>query len=93
MKVLWTPEADQDRRTIRTYITKENPFAAVRMDRLFLEAAADLAHFPQRGPTGLVPGTRELIPHANYRLVYEVEEDTVWILALVHAAQQWPPLP
>jgi plasmid stabilization system protein ParE len=36
------------------------------------------------------PGTRELIPHESYRLVYEVEGDTVWILALVHTARMWP---
>jgi plasmid stabilization system protein ParE len=42
------------------------------------------------GRTGLVPGTRELIPHESYRLVYEVEGDTVWILALVHTARMWP---
>jgi toxin ParE1/3/4 len=44
------------------------------------------------GHIGRVPGTRELIPHESYRLVYEVEADTVWILALVHTARQWPPM-
>ena len=32
-------------------------------------------------------------PHASYRLVHEVREDAVWILALVHTARRWPPLP
>ena len=43
----------------------------------------------------MIPGTREWIPHASYRLVYEVDEDhgAVWILALVHTARQWPPVP
>ena len=36
-------------------------------------------------------GTRELIPHESYRLVYEIEGTTVWVLALVHTARQWPP--
>jgi len=27
-----------------------------------------------------VTGTRELTPHRSYRLIYEVEDDTVWIL-------------
>ena len=36
-------------------------------------------------------GTRELIPHRSYRIVYEVGPETVWVLALVHTSRQWPP--
>jgi plasmid stabilization system protein ParE len=43
------------------------------------------------GRPGQIPGTRELIPHESYRLIYEVKADTVWILALVHTARMWPP--
>lgn len=43
------------------------------------------------GRPGQIPGTRELIPHESYRLVYEVQAGTVWILALVHTARLWPP--
>jgi toxin ParE1/3/4 len=34
--------------------------------------------------------TRELNPHENDRLVYEISGETVWMLALVHTARQWP---
>lgn len=43
------------------------------------------------GKAGAIPGTRELIPHESYRLVYEISGDTVWILTLVHTARRWPP--
>jgi toxin ParE1/3/4 len=62
------------------------------MDQLFSDAAASLADFSTRGRPGLVEGTRELFPHESYRLVYELAGDTVWILALLHTARQWPPL-
>jgi toxin ParE1/3/4 len=62
------------------------------MDQLFSDAAARLAEHPMIGRPGKIPGTRELIPHESYRLVYEVDEETVWILALVHTARQWPPV-
>ena len=42
------------------------------------------------GDRGKIQGTRELIPHESYRLVYEISGETVWMLALVHAARQWP---
>jgi len=48
--------------------------------------------FPIRVDWDLVAGTRKLIPHENYRLVYQTERDAVWILALVHVARMWPPV-
>lgn len=92
MQVIWTPEALQDRLDIWEYIAADNPTAAVHMDELFSAAAASLADFPDKGRLGVVAGTRELIPHENYRLVYQAERDAVWILALVHVARMWPPI-
>ncbi len=94
MRVVWTPEAEQDRDDIWETIATDNPLAAARMDQLFTAAAAKLAEFPMLGHTGKILGTRELIPHASYRLVYEIaiDENTVWVLALVHTARQWPPV-
>jgi addiction module RelE/StbE family toxin len=93
VKVVWTPEAEQDRAHIWTYIAADNPRAAARMDQLFSDAAAKLADFPMLGRAGRIPGTRELIPHESYRLVYGIEGDVAWVLALVHTARRWPPLP
>jgi plasmid stabilization system protein ParE len=45
------------------------------------------------GRSGLIAGTRGLIPHESHRMVYEIRDDTVWILALIHTARLWPPLP
>ncbi len=92
MKVVWTPEAQQDRAEVWDYTAADNPRAAARMDQLFSDAAARLATHPKRGRVGNIPGTRELIPHKSYRLVYEIEEETVWVLALVHTARLWPPV-
>ena len=61
------------------------------MDELLEAAGERLAEHPLIGRPGQVPGSRELIPHESYRLVYEVQADTVWILALVHTARMWPP--
>ena len=62
------------------------------MDEIFSDAAARLINFPMLGQPGKIPGTRELIPHENYRLVYEIDEGAVWILALIHVARTWPPV-
>jgi toxin ParE1/3/4 len=90
VKVRWSPEAEQDRHNIWEYIAADNPRAAAKIDELFDDTAGMLADFPLAGHIGRASGTRELIPHESYRLVYEVDGDTVWILALVHTARQWP---
>jgi len=90
VNVFWTPQALQDRADIWDYIASDNPTAAARMDALFSTAAERLNEHPLLGRTGTVPGTRELIPHESYRLVYELNGDVVWVLALVHTARLWP---
>ncbi len=90
MRVLWTREAQQDRLEIWEYLCAESPAAAVKMDELFSRAAVRLSKLPKVGRVGTVPGTRELVLHKSYRLVYEIEAQCIWILALVHTAKQWP---
>ncbi len=92
MKVFWTPEALQDRRDIWDFVAQDDPLAAARLDELFSEAVKLLSEHPMLGRPGTIEGTREVIPHKSYRLVYEIHLDDVWILALVHTARMWPPV-
>lgn len=91
MIVRWAPQALADRQAVWEYIAEDNPAAAVRMDEAFGDAASRLAEYPDLGKPGVVPGTRELFPVDRYRLVYEIKDTEVWILALVHTARLWPP--
>ena len=45
-----------------------------------------ISDHPKLGKPGKISGTRELIPHESYRLVYEIEGETLWILVLIHTA-------
>ena len=90
MKVAWAPEARSDRAHIWEFIAQDNPAAAAQLDQLFSDATARLADFPKIGHPGIVAGTYELTPHRSYRLIYEITGDTLWILAIVHAARKWP---
>lgn len=91
MKVFWTSAAEQDRADILDFIGRDKPLAAIGMDERFGDAAGRLSAHPLLGRAGCVAGTRELVVHESYRLVYEVHDDAVWILALVHTARRWPP--
>jgi toxin ParE1/3/4 len=92
MELFWTPEAIQDREDIYDYIEVDNPAAALALDELFSEKAALLVDHPHLGRFGRVPGTRELVAHQNYLLVYDVAGDVARVLNVVHAARQWPPV-
>ena len=92
MKVVWSPGALQDRADIWEYVAQDDQLAAVRLDALFSEAAQRLSKHPMLGRPGMIEGTRELIPHKSYRLVYEIHQEKVWILALAHTARLWPPV-
>lgn len=73
-----------------TYIAADDPVAALELDELFMERANSLKRLPYIGRPGTLADTRELTVHPNYRLVYEVAEDTVRILNVVHARREWP---
>ncbi|KAA0983999.1 type II toxin-antitoxin system RelE/ParE family toxin [Pseudomonas sp. ANT_J12] len=90
MRIIWTPAAAQDRADIWDYLHDANPKAALAMDTRFTDSISRLSQFPESGPAGIVAGTRELIPHQSYRIVYELGQDAIWILALVHTSRQWP---
>jgi toxin ParE1/3/4 len=92
VRVRWSKDAEQDRDEIFELIAADSPIGAVKMDLLFKEAAERVAEFPHMARPGELPGTRELIPHPSYRLVYEVLDDAIYVHALVHTARQWPPV-
>lgn len=91
MKLVWTRQAHADRKKIREYIVQRAPAAALALDELFSEKANLLLDHPNLGRTGRVPGTRELVAHRNYILVYDLSGDAVRVLRLLHAARQGPP--
>lgn len=90
MKLSWTPEAIADRDAIFDYIEADNPAAAAALDELFSEKAERLTDHPKLGRPGRVEGTRELVVHENYILVYDIVGDLTRILRVLHAARQWP---
>lgn len=90
-ELLWTPEAIQDRDEIYDYIEADNPVGALVLDELFSEKAGRLVDHPGLGRPGRVAGTRELVAHQNYILVYDLTGELVRVLRVLQAVRQWPP--
>jgi toxin ParE1/3/4 len=73
------------------YIAADNPRAAIKVFRQVRSAVARLQAFPSLGHPGQVPGTRELIVAGTPFIVpYRVDDDQIIVIAIRHAARQWP---
>jgi len=90
MKLIWTEPARDDRRAIREYIAQSNPVAAVELDEALSVRTGQLAEQPESGRPGRVAGTRELVAHRHYVIVYEVVAAMVYILRVLHTSRRWP---
>jgi len=90
-RLLWLAAALGDLERIGDYLLARQPRAAARITARLVNAAESLAEFPGLGRPGRVIGTRELVvTRTPYLIVYRVREQTVEILAVLHAAQAWP---
>ena len=90
MQVKWTDKALADLDIIVRYIFQENPAAAFDIEDLILNGVQNLSQFPYLGRVGLVFGTRELVIHPNYIVVYRIDEPLVHIISVVHTRRQYP---
>ena len=91
MNIEWSVDAQEDRVAILNHIEAESPAAASRLDDRIEAEVERLAQFPEIGRLGRIEGTRELvIIYTPYIAAYQVADDVVIILRILHGAQQWP---
>jgi toxin ParE1/3/4 len=91
MQLRWTEEATTDLERIADYLFVHAPDRAARLLRALYEAPATLLPFPNRGRPGKKEGTRELVMSPlRYIVVYTVRGDVIFVVRILHGAQQWP---
>lgn len=86
-KVIWPPRVVRQLSSIAAFIRIEDPVAAERMVARLWSAGESLPDFPRRGRP-VRNGMRELATVPPYVLRYEVDGDTVTILAIRHGARR-----
>lgn len=86
----WSASARDDLAAIISFIARDNPAAAREMRARIEASVLPLAEHPYLFRAGRVLGTRELVAHPNYLVVYRVAADAVEITAVVHARQEYP---
>ena len=90
LALYWNAKARDDRVKIMDYIAQDNPVAALDLDEPIEQRAETLPANPTIGRPGRVKGTRELVAHPNYILIYRIVGEVVEVLRVKHAAQKWP---
>lgn len=91
MRIVVTPQADEELQAHITYIAERDPDAAERVRAAIIDGIRRLADFPMLGRPGRVGGTRELvITGTSYLAIYASLPDAVYVLHINHGRQQWP---
>lgn len=86
----WKATAIADLLAIIDYISDDNPDAAQALKDEIEAKTSRLPEHPQMYRVGRIDGTREMVVRPNYIVVYADNIDTITILRVLHAAQQWP---
>lgn len=86
----WKKRARLDLIKIVEHIAEDNPDAADKLADDIESKAQGLRERPELYRPGRKRGTREMVTHRHYIVIYRVKKETVEILRVKHAAQQWP---
>lgn len=91
LPIVWRASAKVDLANIIAYIARANPAAARRMRKLLGDAVLPTSEYPYLHQLSeRVPGTREIVVTPNYVVLYQVTATAVEVVAVVHAAQEFP---
>lgn len=90
LAVEWRSTARADLLAIIDYISDDNPDAAQALKDEIESKVSLLQTHPMAFRQGRVAGTREWVVRSNHVVVYLVDAQTITILRILHAAQQWP---
>lgn len=90
LPIKWTDEAKRDLYALIAFIAEENPYAAESLLQQLQEAILPVAEHPYMFRAGRVPGTREIVAHPNYILIYKVLNDAILVLGVLHSRREYP---
>ena len=91
LPIAWRASALDDLETIIDYVAGFNPAAAESLRERIESVVLPLSQHPYLYRPGRVAGTRELVAHPNYIVVYRVLTDCVEVVNVIHAAREYPP--
>ncbi len=91
-KIIWTDDGIKSFEDIIQYITNDSTYYASELAKKILSSIEKLPEFPYMGrivPEYNNPDIREIIYH-NYRIVYKISANAVYLLLVIHGSRQLP---
>ena len=90
LPVKWRASARDDLVDIIDYVTERDVCAAVHLLDTIEEAGESLPEHPMLYRAGRVAGTREMVVHPHYMVVYHIANFAIEILAVMHTSRRPP---
>lgn len=90
LPVQWLASARDDLAAIVDYICERDGDAALRLLETIDEAVAALPEHPMLYRRGRMAGTREMVVHPHYLVVYRLSTLAIEIIAVLHTSKQFP---
>jgi toxin ParE1/3/4 len=91
MVIWWSTPATQQLAAAHEYIAADDATAATETTNYIWDSVDILARHPMAGREGRVADTRELVISGTpFVVAYRIEKNEVRILAILHAAREWP---
>jgi addiction module RelE/StbE family toxin len=91
LPIIWSRGALDDLDRLTDYIDRDSHSAAFAMYERVRAAVEPVSQHPYMFRPGRLAGTREIVAHPNYIIVYRVLADRILVEAVIHARQKYPP--
>ncbi|EGW39310.1 type II toxin-antitoxin system RelE/ParE family toxin [Desulfosporosinus sp. OT] len=89
MRIEWSEPAVLDLEGIKEFIERDSEYYAIEFTGRIIEMVEKLSDFPNLGrkvPEVEDEKIREIVFH-NYRLIYKLSDESILVLAIIHAAR------
>jgi toxin ParE1/3/4 len=89
MRIEWSESAVLDLEGIKEFIERDSEYYAIEFASRIIEVVEKLSVFPNLGrkvPEVEDEMIREIVFH-NYRLIYKLSDESILVLAIIHAAR------
>lgn len=90
LPAVWRKSARAGLLEIIRYIANEDPQAARQLKERLESAVLPLSEHPYLYRPGRVPGTREIVVHPNYLVIYRIAAEHIEVVSVLHARQEYP---
>ena len=89
MRISWTEPALRDAEEIRAFIGKDSDIYAIRVLEKIFETVENLNEHPRLGRVVPEFGNEDIreIFVFNYRIIYNIQNDIITVLTIVHSAR------